>query len=92
MTDTNNKRHTIPRPKLIDKDTAPHSGFGAGSGDTEMYTYSCACGKGRIIEYHDNIPGFRDHTVVMSCEECSEKYTIDTSGGIRNWTLVHEDC
>lgn len=90
MTDTNNKRHTIPQPELIGKNIASHSGFGAGSGDTERYTYSCACGKGRIIEEHDNIPGFRDHSVVMYCEECSEKYTIDTSDGTRNWALAHK--
>ena len=36
-----------------------HSGYGAGSGDTEYYEYECPCGKGKVIEEHDNIPGFR---------------------------------
>lgn len=36
-----------------------HPGYGAGDGDTERYEYKCPCGKGKIVEEHDNIPGFR---------------------------------
>lgn len=64
-----------------------HNGYGAGSGDTELYIYKCLCGKGRIVEEHDNIPGFRDHDVYIDCDECSKKYVLDTSHGIRNWQL-----
>lgn len=31
------------------------------------------CGKGKIIEEHDNIPGFRDHDVYT---DFSEKYQL----------------
>lgn len=46
------------------------------------------CGKGKIVEEHDNIPGFREHDVWIECEECSKKYKLDTSRGIRSWDLV----
>lgn len=40
-----------------------HADYGAGCGDTERYEYECPCGKGRIIEGHDNISGFRDEEI-----------------------------
>lgn len=77
--------------KLIYSSQEPHSGYGAGSGDTEVYHYECPCGKGKIVEEHDNIPGFRDHAVYLECAECSKKYQLDTSGGVRNWKLIPID-
>ena len=74
--------------KLIYKNCKDHVGYGAGSGNTEEYHYECPCGKGKIVEEHDNIPGFREHDVYIVCEECSKKYRLDTSSGIRNWTLI----
>lgn len=76
------------RTKLIDSSIMDSPGYGAGSGNTERYEYECPCGKGKIIEEHDNIPGFRDHDVYISCEECRKKYTLDTSKGIRHWELI----
>ncbi len=78
------------RTKLISKEEYEHPGYGAGSGDTERYEYECPCGKGKIIEEHDNIPGFRDHDVFFQCKDCSQKYTLDTSNGIRGWELVEK--
>ena len=65
-----------------------HSGYGAGDGDTERYEYLCPCGNGRVIEEHDNIPGFREHDVWLQCPKCSKKYRLDASGSVRNWQLV----
>ncbi|WP_294363623.1 hypothetical protein [uncultured Clostridium sp.] len=76
------------RTKLIYSSEENHSGFGAGSGDIERYEYECACGKGKIVEEHDNIPGFRDHDVYICCENCRENYKLDTSKGTRNWNLA----
>lgn len=76
------------RTKLIESSQEEHSGYGAGSGDTERYEYECPCGKGRIIEEHDNIPGFRDHDVYFCCSECSKKYKLDTSHGVRSWEII----
>ena len=69
-----------------------HPGYGAGDGDTERYEYLCPCGNGRVIEEHDNIPGFREHDAWLQCSECSKKYRLDISGGVRGWQLVeHND-
>lgn len=67
-----------------------HLEYGAGVGDTEYYEYECPCGKGAIIEEHDNIPGFRNHSVYLHCDICSRKYFIGTSAGIRNWRIVQK--
>lgn len=67
-----------------------HLEYSAGVGDTEYYEYECPCGKGAIIEEHDNIPGFRNHSVYLHCDICSRKYFIDTSAGIRNWRIVQK--
>lgn len=76
------------RTELIYSSENEHPGYGAGSGDTERYEYKCPCGKGRIVEEHDNIPGFRDHGVWLDCEECSKVYVLDTTKGVRAWELV----
>lgn len=78
------------RTKLITKNVSEHVGYGSGSGDTEHIEYECPCGKGKIIEEHDNIPGFRDHDVWIDCDICSTNYILDTSKGIRNWELVEK--
>lgn len=67
-----------------------HLEYGADIGDTEYYEYECPCGKGTIIEEHDNIPGFRNHSVYLHCDICSRKYFIDTSAGIKNWRIVQK--
>ena len=78
------------RKKLIYESQKEHSGYGAGSGDIEHYEYECPCGKGKIIEEHDNIPGFRDHDVYIACDECSKKYILDISKGVRGWELIEK--
>ena len=78
------------RKKLIYESQKEHSGYGAGSGDIEHYEYECPCGKGKIIEEHDNIPGFRDHDVYIACDECRKKYILDTSKGVRGWELIEK--
>jgi len=78
------------RTKLVKKMIDEHPGFGAGSGDTEWYQYECMCGQGKIIEEHDNIPGFRDHTVRLLCDYCNEQYIIDKSLGVRDWSIENK--
>ena len=78
------------RSKKISGSVENHAGYGAGSGDCERYEYECPCGKGKIIEEHDNIPGFREHDVWIECPVCSEKYQLDTSNGVRGWELIEK--
>lgn len=59
--------------------------------DTEFYTYECPCGKGEIIEEHDNTPGFREHDVYIKCSECKKHWKLDTSKGVRSWELIPID-
>ena len=65
-----------------------HPGYGAGDGDIEHKEYKCPCGNGKIIEEHDNIPGFREHDVYICCNKCSKLYDLDTSMGTRYWKIV----
>jgi len=78
------------RTKLVSKSEEKSQGYGAGPGTTERYEYECPCGKGRIIEEHDNIPGFREHDVSIWCDDCSAKYDLDFSKGIRSWELIEK--
>lgn len=62
--------------KEISSSSSPHTGWGAGSGEVINETYECPCGKG-IVEYEkDDIPGFRDKSIMCSCKECNEKYSF----------------
>ncbi len=79
------------RTKLIYSSQESHPGYGAGSGDYELYEYECPCGKGIIREEHDNIPGFRDHDVYICCDICKKIYKLDISKGVRNWDLIKID-
>ena len=58
------------------------------NGSTELYIYECPCGNGTIREEHDNTPGFREHIVWINCDNCSKKFKIDKSEGVRNWSLI----
>lgn len=62
--------------------------YDGGSGSYEIYHYECPCGKGKIIEEHDTIAGYRDHSVRFSCDVCKNNYIFDTSNGVSSWFLV----
>ncbi|MGX8796278.1 DUF3644 domain-containing protein [Fusibacter sp. JL298sf-3] len=76
------------RTELISRTSDDHQGYGAGGGDTERLEYKCPCGQGKVIEEHDNIPGFRDHSLYLHCKPCRLKYEFDTSKGTRRWEMV----
>lgn len=78
------------RTKIICSRINEMSGYGAGSGDEEVYEYECLCKKGKIIEEHQNVPGFREHKVWIDCKECNKKYEIDKSKGVRNWQIIEK--
>lgn len=64
-----------------------HGGWGAGAGTTERYEYMCPCGDGKIVEEHDNIPGFREHDVWIACDRCRTQWHFVEGRGVRNWAL-----
>lgn len=76
------------RTKMIYSNDEFNSGYGAGSGNTERYEYECPCRKGKIVEEHDNTPGFREHNVYINCDKCNHAYELNTSKGVRYWELV----
>lgn len=79
------------KTKLISSSIEEQQNYGAGEGTTERHEYECPCGKGKIIEEHDNIPGFREHNVWIECQECLQKYKIDESAGTRNWIIKEKE-
>ncbi|AST93584.1 hypothetical protein BC6307_21090 [Sutcliffiella cohnii] len=60
--------------KLIDSNTTPHAGYGAGSGEVIKEEYQCPCGHAKVIYEKDAIPGFRDSDIWCTCKECNDKY------------------
>ena len=75
------------RTQLLSRSIYDSDGYGAGPGYTITKKYACPCGKGVIWEEHDEIPGFREHSVELLCDECGEKYVLDVSRGTYNWDL-----
>lgn len=83
---------TLPSPQpirteRIGGDSHYHEGWGAGAGTVERYEYHCPCGDGRIIEEHDNVPGFRDHDVWIDCDKCRAEWRFVSSKAVRKWGL-----
>lgn len=72
---------------LLDSIESYHKGYGAGEGTTEYYEYKCPCGKGVIIEEHDNIPGFREHDVFINCSYCNKLFSVNILNSVRDWKL-----
>lgn len=76
------------RTELIGGDRAAHEGWGAGSGDVEWYEYRCPCGLDKIVEEHDNIPGFREHDVRILCTTCAPEWEFAAGLTVRGWRLI----
>lgn len=75
------------KKEVIDSTRIYHEGFGAGEGDVETIVFKCPCGRGEIIEQHDNIPGFRENDVYIDCDICKHLFDINIFKGIRGWKL-----
>ncbi len=75
------------KTKLTNSIVKGHKGYGAGPGVTELYEYECPCGKGKILEEHNIIPGFEEHVVNIYCNDCRNNYELNTDLGVRSWNL-----
>lgn len=75
------------RTERIGADEHDHGGWGAGDGTTERYEYLCPCGGGKIIEEHDNIPGFREHDRWIACDKCRADWRFVEGRSVRDWAL-----
>lgn len=62
-------------------------GYGAGSGNVERFEYRCPCGDGRVVEEHDNIPGFREHSHWIECEQCRTEWRFLEGRSVYDWAL-----
>lgn len=60
--------------KELESSSVYHQGYGAGSGEVITTVYECPCGKGTVTYEKDDIPGFRDSSIVCDCEECRANY------------------
>jgi hypothetical protein len=65
----------------------PTSGWGAGPGTIERHEFLCPCGQGLIIEEHDNTPGFREHDVLISCDNCRQAWHVVPGRAVRDWRV-----
>ncbi|GGL07866.1 hypothetical protein JOE58_002603 [Curtobacterium luteum] len=75
------------RTELISSSRDDHDGWGAGSGDTERYTYRCPCGRDTIIEEHENTSGFREHDHWFGCDICRQEWQFVDGLPTREWRI-----
>ena len=72
------------RTQLINKKTISYK-YMDEPAEYDEYEYLCPCGKGKIVETHDDTPSNREHIVWLLCDECKKRYKLDTSKGVGNW-------
>lgn len=75
------------RTELLDSSRDSHDGWGAGDGDTERLEFRCPCGRGLIVEEHDNIPGFREHGAWIQCETCRDEWDFVPGLSTDGWRV-----
>lgn len=70
-------------------DGAQHhvAGFSARSADAEHYEYICPCGDGRIVEEHENVPGFQEHDLWITCDQCRPGWRFVSGMPVRQWRI-----
>ncbi|WP_310964724.1 hypothetical protein [Nocardioides terrisoli] len=76
------------RPKFVSRSSDDVSGWGAGAGDMEKVTFLCPCGDGEVVEEHDNVPGFREHSVNLWCDRCRGEWDFAPGRSVRDWGLI----
>ena len=64
------------RTKVVSRSSDEVAGWGAGAGDMERVVFACPCGDGEVVEEHDNVPGFREHSVNLWCDRCRGEWEL----------------
>lgn len=85
--DTDARPATGIRTQRISTWSGETQGFGAGPGSVERYEFFCPCGDGKIVEEHDNTPGFREHDVWIECDKCRAEWRFLSDRSVRDWAL-----
>lgn len=62
-------------------------GYGAGAGNMKRYEFLCPCGNGKVVEEHDNTPGFREHDVWIECGKCRPEWAFLGDRSVSDWAL-----
>ncbi|VXC42731.1 conserved hypothetical protein [Arthrobacter sp. 9V] len=75
------------RTERITSSKEDTSGWGAGPGTIERYEHLCPCGRGLIVEEHDNTPGFREQDVIIECDKCRASWRRVPSLPVRGWRV-----
>jgi hypothetical protein len=75
------------RTERISASSSDTQGFGAGPGTMERYEFLCPCGAGKIVEEHDNTPGFREHDRWIDCDSCRAEWRFISGRSVRDWAL-----
>jgi hypothetical protein len=84
---TQHQSATGRRTQRISASSAENEGFGAGAGTMQRLEFFCPCGDGKVVEEHDNTPGFRDHDVWIECDTCRAEWRFLSDRSVRDWAL-----
>ncbi|MGP5700707.1 hypothetical protein ACTXPA_17540 [Glutamicibacter arilaitensis] len=76
------------RTPAIGNTSGAHAGYGAGAGSIELLEFRCPCGDGRIVEEHDHIPGFREHSHRFDCSKCRNEWRFVKNRSVRDWAII----
>lgn len=85
-----NKVTSAPAPlrtQRISSSSADTEGYGAGAGTMQRLEFLCPCGNGKVVEEHDNTPGFREHDVWIECDKCRAEWRFLSDRSVRDWAL-----
>lgn len=75
------------RTERISADSWETEGYGAGAGNVKRYEFLCPCGNGKVVEEHDNTPGFREHDVWIECDKCRAEWRFLSDRWVSDWAL-----
>ena len=75
------------RTQQISSSSADTEGYGAGAGTMQRLEFFCPCGEGKVVEEHDNTPGFREHDVWIECDKCRAEWRFLSDRSVRDWAL-----